>query len=52
VVIENYGYTISLLAAIILYVVSAVTYFLFFRKAEKFTDEGITIIPEYRMTGG
>jgi predicted MFS family arabinose efflux permease len=51
VVIENYGYTISLLVAVVLYVISALTYYLFFRKSESFTKDGITIQTEYRMTG-
>lgn len=51
VVIEKYGYTISLLVAIVLYVVSALAYFVFFRKSEKFTKDGIIIQTEYRMTG-
>jgi MFS family permease len=50
-VIEIYGYTVSLLVAIILYVISALTYFMFFRKAEKFTDEGISVLRQYRMNG-
>jgi MFS family permease len=50
-VIESYGYTVSLLAAVILYVVSALTYFMFFRKAETITKDGVTVLTEYRMTG-
>ena len=50
-VIEKYGYTISLLAAILLYVVSAVLYYVSFRKAEQFTADGIVIKTDYRMAG-
>jgi len=50
-VIENYGYTVSLLVAVVLYVVSALIYYLFFRGSEKFTDQGITIRSEFRLTG-
>ncbi len=50
-VIEKYGYTVSLLVAVVLYVISAVVYFIFFYKSEKFTDEGVIIKPDYRMTG-
>ncbi len=50
-VIERYGYTVSLLAAIILYVISSLLYFVYFRKMERFTPEGITIQTEYRMAG-
>jgi len=51
IVIESYGYTVSLLVAIILYVISAVTYFIFFRGSEKFTEEGILLKTNYRMSG-
>lgn len=50
-VIEHYGYTISLLVAVVLYVISALSYYLFFRKSESFSEDGITIQTEYRMTG-
>jgi len=50
-VIEDYGYTLSLVVAIILYVISAIIYFVFFRRAEKFTAEGIVIDPSFRMAG-
>jgi hypothetical protein len=51
VVIEEYGYTISLLVAVVLYVISALIYYIFFRGSERFTDDGIVIQTEYRMTG-
>ncbi len=50
-VIERYGYTVSLLAAIILYVISSLLYFVSFRKTERFTPEGIVIQTEYRIAG-
>ena len=51
IIIERYGYTVSLVAAAILYVISALTYYIFLRKSEKFTDEGIIIRTDYRETG-
>ncbi len=51
VVIERYGYTISLVVAVILYVISAITYYVFFRQKERFTDEGIILVTEYRTAG-
>jgi len=50
-VIESFGYTISLLVAVVLYVISALIYYIFFRTSEKFTDQGIVIQAEYRLTG-
>ncbi len=50
-VIESYGYTVSLVTAILFYVVSSVVYYVYFRKAERFTPEGVVIQSEYRMTG-
>jgi len=49
-VIERHGYTISLVVAVILYVVSAVTYYIFFRKSERLTERGVVLSTEYRMT--
>ncbi len=51
IVIENYGYTPTLLIAVILYVISSLLYFYSFRGAEKFTDQGIVIQTEIRMAG-
>jgi predicted MFS family arabinose efflux permease len=48
VVIERYGYTLSLVVAVILYVVSAVMYFVYFRHSERFTREGVVIDSAYR----
>ena len=50
IVIEKYGFTVSLVAAVILYVISALLYFVTFRKAERFTPEGIVLQTEYGMT--
>jgi MFS family permease len=50
IVIEKHGYTLSLLVAVILYVISALVYYICFRKSEQFSD-GIDIRAEYRMPG-
>jgi len=50
IVIERHGYTISLIIAVVLYVISAVTYYLFFRSKERFTEDGIVLLTEYRTT--
>lgn len=50
-VIEKHGYTVSLVVAIILYIISALIYYVAFRKAEKFTPEGVIIKADYKMTG-
>ena len=51
IIIERHGYTISLLAAIVLYIISSLAYYAFFRKSERFTPEGVIIQTDYRMTG-
>ncbi|MEE9441835.1 MAG: MFS transporter [candidate division Zixibacteria bacterium] len=49
-VIETHGYTQSLVIAVILYVISSVMYYMFFRKAEKFTLNGVTVKSEFKST--
>ncbi len=51
VVIEGYGYTVSLVVAVVLYIISALTYYVFFRKSEQVTEAGVVIQSGYRMTG-
>jgi predicted MFS family arabinose efflux permease len=51
VVIEQYGYTVSLVIAVILYVISAVTYYVFFRAKERFTDKGVVLLTDYHTAG-
>ncbi len=51
IVIENYGYTLSLLIAIVLYVLSALLYYVAFRRTETVTADGIIFNKEYRMAG-
>jgi MFS family permease len=51
VVIEKYGYTLSLVVAVVLYVVSAITYFAFFRGKEKFTEQGVVLLTDFRTAG-
>jgi MFS family permease len=41
--IEKYGYTLPLLIAVVLYIVSAVLYYIFFRKSEKKTSGGFMV---------
>jgi hypothetical protein len=41
--IEKYGYTLPLMIAVVLYFISSISYFLFFRKAEKKTGVGYKI---------
>jgi MFS family permease len=50
-IIERYGYTTSLVLAVILYVISAVTYYIFFRKSERLTKDGVILSTKYGMTG-
>ena len=50
-VIEKYGYSASLLVAVGMYVLSTVLYYLYFRRAERFTPDGIMISADYRMLG-
>lgn len=45
--IENYGYTSPLLIAVVLYFVSSVSYYLFFRNSEIKTDSGYKIEATY-----
>lgn len=49
VIIEKYGYTPTLLIAVVLYVFSSLLYFFSFRKVERFTDKGVVIQTEYRL---
>jgi predicted MFS family arabinose efflux permease len=49
-VIELYGYTISLLIAVTLYVISALLYYFSFRNDEQFTSDGIVIQTKYKVT--
>ncbi len=49
-IIETYGYTYSLVMAIILYVASSVAYFAFFRGTETSTDCGYILRSKYKMT--
>ena len=41
--IEKYGYTLPLLIAVVLYIVSAILYYIFFRKSEKKTSGGFMV---------
>ena len=50
-IIESYGYTVSLVTAIVLYVVSSIIYYYYFRKAERFTPDGVVIRSYVRITG-
>ncbi|MCK5126748.1 MAG: MFS transporter [candidate division Zixibacteria bacterium] len=50
IVIENYGYTLSLNIAIVLYVISSVMYFISFRNSEKHTPDGFVVKPDFKMT--
>jgi len=43
-VIEHYGYTLSLNIAIVLYIISSLLYFLFFRRSENRTDAGFEVV--------
>jgi len=47
--IEQYGYTQSLLIPAGLYVLSSVLYYRYFKKAEQFTPEGFIIRPEFKI---
>ncbi|MEZ5359196.1 MAG: MFS transporter [Candidatus Zixiibacteriota bacterium] len=49
--IEDFGYELTLNLAIVLYVVSSVMYFYFFRKSEQYTANGFTIRADYKLTG-
>jgi len=46
--IENYGYTLPLLIAVVLYFVSSISYYLFFRSSEVKTDSGYKIKVTYQ----
>lgn len=50
-VIQHYGFTLSLMIAVVLYVFSALLYYKFFHRAERFTPGGIIIRPGYRPMG-
>jgi len=41
--IEKFGYTLPLLIAVVLYIVSAILYYIFFRKSEKKTSGGFMV---------
>ncbi|MFH1701526.1 MAG: MFS transporter [Candidatus Zixiibacteriota bacterium] len=47
-IIESHGYTLSLVIAVILYVISSVLYFFFFRSSEKFSLNGITVKSDFK----
>jgi MFS family permease len=51
IVIQHYGFTLSLVIAVVLYVFSALLYYYYFRRAERFTPHGITIQAGYRLAG-
>lgn len=50
-VIERYGYSVSLLVAVGMYVISSVLYYVLFRRAERFTPDGVMISADFRMSG-
>lgn len=49
--IEEYGYELTLNLAIVLYVLSSVLYFMFFRKSEQYTSQGFVVRADYKLTG-
>lgn len=51
IIIQQYGFTLSLVVAVILYVFSALLYYACFHRAERFTPEGILLQPAYRQAG-
>ena len=46
--IEEYGYTLPLLVAVVLYFISSVSYYLFFNTSEIKTDSGYKIEATYQ----
>ncbi|MDD4051099.1 MAG: MFS transporter [candidate division Zixibacteria bacterium] len=51
IVIQYYGFTLSLVIAVVLYVFSALLYYYYFHQVERRTPEGIIIQPGYRPVG-
>lgn len=47
-VIESHGYTISLVIAVILYIISSVLYYFYFRNSEIFTLDGVTVKSNFK----
>lgn len=49
IVIERLGYTVSLVVAVILYVISSGLYYALFHDAERKTSEGMMVTPDARL---